>query len=98
MMKIVTLNEWNSAMTQSYIDIYDNFYLSWNVFILPWQIPESKVISIQTKSGEFKVPISEKGTKEEIWVDNKNGLEYFYVPANDGHVEADYLYDFKQVI
>ena len=56
------------------------------------------MVSIQTKSGEFKVPISEKGTKEEIWVDNKNGLEYFYVPANNGHVEADYLYDFKQVI
>ena len=85
----------NSAMTQS----YDNFNLQWVIYILLWQIPDSKIVSVQT-SEEFNVHITEKGTKfvEKIQIDRKNGLEYFYVPAHNGRVEADYLYDFKQVI
>ncbi|KAJ7358840.1 hypothetical protein OS493_020676 [Desmophyllum pertusum] len=50
-------------------------------------------------SDEFKVHITEKGTKydETISIDDKNDLEYFHVPAHNGLAEADYLYDFKSV-
>ena len=76
-----------------------NFYLQWVVYILLWQIRDSKIVSLQS-SEEFKVHITEKGRKfvEKIQIDGKNGIEYFYVPAHNGRVEADYLYDFKQVI
>lgn len=50
-------------------------------------------------SDEFKVHITEKGTKydEKILIDDKNDLEYFHVPAHNGLAESDYLYDFKSV-
>ncbi|KAJ7358834.1 transposition, RNA-mediated [Desmophyllum pertusum] len=51
-------------------------------------------------SDEFKVHITEKGTKydEKILIDDKNDLEYFHVPAHNGLAESDYLYDFKSNI
>ena len=48
---------------------------------------------------EFNVHIVERGTKyvEKIAIDEKNDLEYFQVPAQNGLPEGDYLYDFKSV-
>lgn len=48
---------------------------------------------------EFKVHITEKGTRfeERIDVEEKNDLEKIHVPAHNGLTEADYLYDFKTV-
>ena len=99
MMKIVSLNGWKFCHDTIIYRHLWQFFLQWNVYILLWQIPESKVLSIQT-SEEFKVLLSEKGTKfeEKIRVEGINGLDYFYVPAHNVRVEADYLYDFKQVI
>lgn len=50
-------------------------------------------------SEEFNVHIRERGTKfvEKITIDEKNGLETFYVPPHNGLSEANYLYDFKNV-
>ena len=48
---------------------------------------------------EFNVHIVERGTKhvEKIAIDEKNDLEYFQVPAQNGLAAGDYLYDFKSV-
>ena len=48
---------------------------------------------------EFNVHIVERGAKyvEKIAIDEKNDLEFFHVPAQNGLTEADYLYDFKSV-
>ena len=50
-------------------------------------------------SKEFKVHITERGTKyaEKILIEEENDLEYFHVPAHNGLTEADYLYDFRSV-
>ena len=75
---------------------FNNISFHYNTF---QQVAKEKIVE-SNDSKTFTVHILERGTKfeERIEIDEDKELEYFHVPAHNGLTEADFLYDFKNVI